>query len=175
MQNLINVPIDYYVTINMGALSKIVDAVGGVDVDVPFSFQYDWRNFKKGPMHLNGVEALAYSRMRYQDPDYDYGRQKRQQQVIKGIVKSAMSLKTLGNFEKIMKTLSGSVATNMSFETWSVFTKNIMLPLRPLKVITSKAAMPPLTVVPIKWPLLRNYSEYRINCGAARTGHGNPR
>ncbi|WP_082622599.1 LCP family protein [Agrilactobacillus composti] len=116
VQNLINVPIDYYVTINMGALSKIVDAVGGVDVDVPFSFQYDWRNFKKGPMHLNGVEALAYSRMRYQDPDYDYGRQKRQQQVIKGIVKSAMSLKTLGNFEKIMKTLSGSVATNMSFD-----------------------------------------------------------
>lgn len=116
VQNLVNTPIDYYVTIDMGALSKIVDAVGGVDVDVPFSFQYDWRNFKKGPMHLNGAEALAYSRMRYDDPENDYGRQKRQQQVIKGIVKSAMSLKTLANFEKIMGTLSKSLATNLTFD-----------------------------------------------------------
>ncbi|MCH4171279.1 MAG: LCP family protein [Lactobacillus sp.] len=132
VQNLVNTPIDYYVTIDMGALSKIVDAVGGVDVDVPFSFQYDWRNFKKGPMHLNGAEALAYSRMRYDDPENDYGRQKRQQQVIKGIVKSAMSLKTLANFEKIMGTLSKSLATNLTFDDmvtvyqqYSDATKNI--------------------------------------------------
>ncbi|WP_416353862.1 LCP family protein [Agrilactobacillus fermenti] len=116
VEKLVNTPIDYYVTINMGALSKIVDAVGGVDVDVPFDFDYDWQNFRKGHMHLNGKQALAYSRMRYDDPENDYGRQKRQQQVIKGIVNSAMSLKTLGNFEKIMNTLSDSIATNMTFD-----------------------------------------------------------
>ncbi|MFD1672453.1 LCP family protein [Agrilactobacillus yilanensis] len=116
VEKLVNVPIDYYVTIDMSALSKIVDAVGGIDVDVPFSFNYDWQNFKKGKMHLNGKQALAYSRMRYEDPDNDYGRQKRQQQVIKGIINSAMSLNTLTNFEKIMNTLSDSVATNLSFD-----------------------------------------------------------
>ena len=116
VEELINVPIDYYVTIDMSALSKIVDAVGGIDVDVPFSFNYDWQNFKKGKMHINGKQALAYARMRYEDPDNDYGRQKRQQQVIKGIVNSAMSLKTLANFEKIMNTLSDSIATNLSFD-----------------------------------------------------------
>lgn len=117
VEKLVGLPnIDYYVTIDMGALSKIVDSVGGVDVDVPFSFNYDWSNFKKGKMHLNGKQALAYSRMRYQDPENDYGRQKRQQQVIKGIITSAMSLKTLTNFEKIMNTMSKSIATNMSFD-----------------------------------------------------------
>lgn len=87
---LVNVPISYYLTINMGALEKVVDAVGGVDVQVPFSFtssKTGGQHFTKGGMHLNGNMALAYARMRYEDPKGDYGRQQRQQQVIKAILK----------------------------------------------------------------------------------------
>ncbi len=84
---LVNVPLKYYVEVNMAGLEKIVNAVDGVDVQVPFTFSYGGYTFTKGPMHLNGAQALAYARMRYDDPENDYGRQKRQRQVIKSIVK----------------------------------------------------------------------------------------
>ncbi|WP_424348590.1 LCP family protein [Latilactobacillus sp. 5-91] len=116
VEKMFDVPIDYYVTINMGALSKIVDAVGGVDVNVPFSFKSNGSTFTKGKMHLNGKKALDYSRMRYEDPDGDYGRQKRQRQVITSLVGSAISFKSLTNFESILKTLEDSVATDLSFD-----------------------------------------------------------
>lgn len=115
VEKMFDVPIDYYVTINMGALSKIVDAVGGVDVNVPFSFKYN-TTFTKGKMHLTGKEALDYSRMRYDDPEGDYGRQKRQRQVITSLIKSAVSFKSLTNYESILKTLEDSVATDLSFD-----------------------------------------------------------
>lgn len=116
VEKMFDVPIDYYVTINMGALSKIVDAVGGVDVNVPFSFKSNGSTFTKGKMHLNGKKALDYSRMRYEDPDGDYGRQKRQREVITSLVGSAISFKSLTNFESILKTLEDSVATDLSFD-----------------------------------------------------------
>lgn len=119
VSKLVNVPISYYLTINMGALEKVVNAVGGIDVVVPFSFQDPYtgnQKFTKGPMHLNGNMALAYSRMRHSDPEGDYGRQKRQQQVIKAILKKAISVGSLGNFTKLMDTISKNIATNMSFD-----------------------------------------------------------
>ncbi|MFT8844733.1 MAG: LCP family protein, partial [Schleiferilactobacillus harbinensis] len=56
VSKLVNVPIDYYLTINMGGLEKIVDAVGGVDVDNPFAFTSSYtggQHFPKGEQHLN--------------------------------------------------------------------------------------------------------------------------
>ncbi|MCX2454452.1 LCP family glycopolymer transferase [Lacticaseibacillus nasuensis] len=116
---LVNVPISYYLTINMGALEKVVDAVGGVDVQVPFSFtssKTGGQHFTKGKMHLNGNMALAYARMRYEDPKGDYGRQQRQQQVIKAILKKAVSLDSLSNFSSLLNTVSKNIATNLSFD-----------------------------------------------------------
>lgn len=116
VEKMFDVPINYYITVNMGALSKMVDAVGGVNVDVPFSFAWNGSSFTKGKMHLKGKQALDYSRMRYDDPEGDYGRQKRQRQVITSMIKSAVSLKSLANFESILNTLEDSVATNLSFD-----------------------------------------------------------
>jgi len=116
VEKMFDIPIDYYVTVNMGALSKIVTAIGGVDVDVPFDFAWNGSSFTKGKMHLNGQQALDYSRMRYDDPEGDYGRQKRQRQVITSMIKSAVSFKSLTNFESILNTLEDSVATNLSFD-----------------------------------------------------------
>ena len=77
---MLNVPINYYVEVNMKALKSLVNALGGVDVNVPFSFSYDWCDFHKGKQHLDGRHAIAYARMRYDDPRGDYGRQLRQRQ-----------------------------------------------------------------------------------------------
>ncbi|MCG4281587.1 LCP family glycopolymer transferase [Lacticaseibacillus saniviri] len=119
VSKLTNVPINYFLTVNMGALEKIVDAVGGIDVNVPFSFTSHHTNnehFTKGPMHLDGKMALVYSRMRYEDPNGDYGRQARQQQVIKAILKKATSMDALGNFTDLLNTVSKNIATNLSFD-----------------------------------------------------------
>ncbi|KRL39597.1 LCP family protein [Lacticaseibacillus manihotivorans] len=118
VSKLVNVPIKYYLTINMGGLEKVVDDVGGVDVNVPFSY-YDShsnnKHFVKGKMHLNGEWALAYARMRHEDPQGDYGRQKRQQQVIKAILKKAVSFSSLSHFTKLLDTVSSNIQTNLTF------------------------------------------------------------
>ncbi len=111
---LLNTPINYYMEVNMKALQELVDAVGGVDVKVPFSFTYN-TTFKKGKMHLNGKQALDYARMRKEDPRGDYGRQMRQRQIIMAIVKNALSLNSISNYKKILKAFSKNVTTNMTF------------------------------------------------------------
>ncbi|WP_119327517.1 LCP family protein [Companilactobacillus musae] len=119
-EKLLNIPIDYYVKVDFNSLKQIVNAVGGVDVDVPFSFSYGdtgekESHFKKGKMHLNGKQALDYSRMRYEDPEGDYGRQKRQRQVITAIIKSAASANTFTHYQKVLDSISSSMTTNLSF------------------------------------------------------------
>ncbi|MFH5811978.1 LCP family protein [Companilactobacillus sp. FL22-1] len=119
-EKFLNIPIDYYVKVDFNSLTQIVNAVGGVDVDVPFSFSYGdtgqkESHFKKGKMHLNGKQALDYSRMRYEDPQGDYGRQLRQRQVITAIIKSAASAKTFTRYQKVLDSISSSMTTNLSF------------------------------------------------------------
>lgn len=119
VEDLLDIPIDYYVTINMGGLSKIVDAVGGVDVNVPFSWNdtaHDAGIFTKGPAHLNGKRALQFARMRDEDPKGDYGRQLRQQEIIKAIMKKVLSTSTLANYEPLLKSLKGNLQMNLTFD-----------------------------------------------------------
>ena len=126
-EKFLNIPIDYYVKVDFNSLKQIVNAVGGVDVKVPFSFSYGdtgekESHFTKGKMHLNGKQALDYSRMRYEDPNGDYGRQLRQRQVITAIIKSAASAKTFTHYQKVLDSISSSMTTNLSFsDMQSVF------------------------------------------------------
>ncbi|RVU70907.1 MULTISPECIES: LCP family protein [Lactobacillus] len=115
VSGLLNVPIHYYVEVNMKALKSLVNAVGGVDVQVPFDFSYDWCDFHKGKQHLNGRHAVAYVRMRKEDPRGDYGRQLRQRQVIQAVVDKAMSVNTLSNYRKLVTIFNKYVKTNLTF------------------------------------------------------------
>ncbi|KRN25835.1 LCP family protein [Lacticaseibacillus camelliae] len=119
VKDLINVPINYYALVNLDGLEKIVDAVGGVDVNVAFSWtdpHVGSYKFTKGKMHLDGKAALAYARMRHEDPEGDYGRQKRQQEVIEQVVKKVLSAKSLSRYSSLMQTLSSDLRTNLSFD-----------------------------------------------------------
>ncbi|WP_338216146.1 LCP family protein [Lacticaseibacillus salsurivasis] len=115
---LVNVPINYYALVNMSGLEQIVNAVGGVDVNVKFSWSdaSAHGSFTKGPAHLNGQQALAYARMRHQDPQGDYGRQQRQQEIIASIAKQALSAKSLSNYSDLMASMSANLKTNLSFD-----------------------------------------------------------
>lgn len=114
-QALLNVPVHYYMEVNMKALRSLVDAVGGVTVKVPFSFKYH-THFHKGTMHLSGKEALDYARMRKSDPKGDYGRQARQRQIILAVVHEALSIKSINNYRAILKAFSQNVKTNLTFD-----------------------------------------------------------
>ncbi|MTV83353.1 LCP family protein [Secundilactobacillus folii] len=103
VQDYLHVPIDYYLLINMGGLEKAIDKVGGVDVTSPLSFNYEGATFKKGQTyHLNGSKALKFSRMRYDDPRGDYGRQERQRLIIAALLKKSISYKTVLNDDFLM-------------------------------------------------------------------------
>lgn len=115
VSSLLNTPINYYLEVNMKALKSLVDAVGGVEVNVPFSFSYDWCDFHKGKQHLNGRHAVAYVRMRKEDPRGDYGRQLRQRQVIQSVAHKAMSINTVANYRNLVTIFNKYVKTNLTF------------------------------------------------------------
>lgn len=115
VSSLLNVPINYYLEVNMKALKSLVNAVGGVDVNVPFDFSYDWCDFHKGKQHLNGRHAVAYVRMRKEDPRGDYGRQLRQRQVIEAVAHKALSVNSISNYRKLAEIFNKYVKTNLSF------------------------------------------------------------
>lgn len=62
--------------------------------------------------------------MRDEDPEGDYGRQKRQQEVINQIVKHLMSVKSLTNYQKVMDSLSSSMRTNLTFDDMMAIAQN---------------------------------------------------
>ena len=111
----LDIPIDYYVKMNMEGFQDIVNAVGGVTVDNDMDLAYKGYTFNKGTIHLNGKEALIYSRIRKEDPRGDYGRQMRQRQVIQAVMKKGASLSTLTNYDDIFEALGKNVETNLSF------------------------------------------------------------
>lgn len=113
VSELLDVPIDYYAVINMGVLKKVVNTVGGVTVDNPFAFTYEGHHFKKGKQHLNGELALKYSRMRYSDPNNDYGRQKRQQQIIESVIQKFKKSGSIGTANNILDAVKDGVKTNI--------------------------------------------------------------
>lgn len=110
---LLHVPVDYYVLTNMGTLKKVVNAVGGVTINNPFAFTYEGHHFKKGKQHLNGNEALKYSRMRYDDPNNDYGRQERGQQILQSAIVSFKQHGSLNAASQIMTAVQDGVRTDL--------------------------------------------------------------
>lgn len=98
VQNLLNIPIDYYALLNMGGLEKAINEVGGVTVTSPLTFNYEGASFVKGQTyHMNGSTALKFSRMRYDDPQNDYGRQTRQRLVVQALFRKSISVQTVLN------------------------------------------------------------------------------
>ena len=117
VQNMLNVPIDYYVTVDMGGLMGLVDAVGGLDITPVLTFTYEGESFTEGEdRHVDGEAALRYARMRYDDPEGDMGRQKRQQYVIQKLVEKLLNITSVTRYEEILKTLENSVRTNFTLD-----------------------------------------------------------
>jgi len=117
IQELVNVPIDYYVEINMQGLVDIVNAIGGIEVTSPLTFDYEEHYFVENEQYkLNGTEALAFARMRKTDPEGDFGRQKREKLVIGAIIDKVLSFDSIMNYQSILETMERNVKTNLTFD-----------------------------------------------------------
>jgi polyisoprenyl-teichoic acid--peptidoglycan teichoic acid transferase len=124
VENFLDIPIDYYMQINMQGFKDIVDAVGGVTVQNNLDFTQDKIHFSIGEISLNGKEALSYSRMRHQDPRGDFGRNARQRQIIQAVIKKGTSISSLTNFSSIFEALGSNIKTNLSFDQMVDIQKN---------------------------------------------------
>lgn len=124
VENFLDIPIDYYIQINMEGFEDIVDAVGGVTVNNDLDFSLDGAHFPVGELHLNGEKALKFSRMRYEDPRGDYGRQLRQREIIQAVMDSGVSVTSLTKFNDIFDALSGNIKTNLTFDEMMDIQKN---------------------------------------------------
>jgi LCP family protein required for cell wall assembly len=119
IEELLGVPVDYYITTNFNGFEEVVDSLGGVTVDVPFTFKaqltgsLDWKTYQEGIMELNGNEALAYVRMRKSDPRGDIGRNERQKQVINAIIQKGTSFSSLTKIDNVIEDVGDNVTTNI--------------------------------------------------------------
>ncbi|MGE7676108.1 LCP family protein [Lysinibacillus sp. NPDC094403] len=91
VEHFLDIPIDYYVFINMEGFLQIIDTIGGVTIDNDMDLTYDSYHYPKGEITLDGDKALIFSRIRYEDPRGDFGRQIRQRQIIEAVLKKASS------------------------------------------------------------------------------------
>ncbi|EKK1069970.1 LCP family protein [Enterococcus faecalis] len=116
VENYLNISINHYVSINMAGLKELVNAVGGIEVNNNLTFSQDGYDFTIGKISLDGEQALSYSRMRYEGPNGDYGRQERQRKVIEGIVQKVLSLNSVSNYQEILTAVSDNMKTDLSFD-----------------------------------------------------------
>ncbi|MEE6451410.1 LCP family protein [Gottfriedia acidiceleris] len=116
VEKFLNIPIDYYIEVNMEGFKGIVDAIGGVEVMNTLDFTNDGYHFKKGLLYLNGEKALSFSRMRYEDPQGDFGREARQRQIIQEVINKGTKIKSLVSYKDILNSISKNLETNLSLD-----------------------------------------------------------
>ena len=116
VENLFDVSIDHYVTINMEGFKELIDALGGVTVNNDFEFSLDGYSFPEGKQFLSGEEALAYTRMRKEDPRGDFGRAARQREIVEAVIREAAQFSSITKANDMLNVVGGSVKTDMSLD-----------------------------------------------------------
>ena len=136
IEALTDISIDYYLKINFKGVVDLVEAVGGVTVEVEKpDYEYNHGFYCKGKFceqnsdrewgsktiyldpgiqTLNGEQALAYARCRGLYSDGDIARNRHQQDIIMALAKKALKIKSYNHFKKILDAVSNNIATNMS-------------------------------------------------------------
>ncbi|HEM4277157.1 LCP family protein [Streptococcus suis] len=121
IEKMMDITIDRYIEINMDGLVELVDAVGGIEVNNTLGFPISISEHEPaytsivqpGKQLVNGEQALVYARMRYDDPEGDIGRQRRQREVITAIIKKLLQLDGLTQYKKILTAISNNMRTNI--------------------------------------------------------------
>lgn len=126
VEDLLDVDINYYVRVNFTTVIKLVDTLGGVDINSEYDFTTtEGYHFNKGYNHVNGEQALAFSRERQAFASGDNQRVRNQQLVIEAIIKKVLNSNTiLTKYTSILNSLEGSFQTNIKQEEISGLVKD---------------------------------------------------
>lgn len=126
IENLLEIPIDYHVKVNFEAFIDVVDAVNGVQADVPYELREmdskdrkDKIHLMPGKQELNGEEALALARTRKLDNDIERG--KRQQEILKAVASKATSFESVFKYDNLIHAVGNNMTTNMKFSEMKSF------------------------------------------------------
>ena len=121
IESLLNTHIDHYIKINVHGFTKIIDALGGIDIDVEKRMYYEdpwdddgglYIDLQPGMQHMDGKTAITY--VRYRDEEGDIGRIKRQQNFMKAVMDKLVSPTIIPKLPAIVSAVSDSVETHMS-------------------------------------------------------------
>ena len=163
VESFLSVPMDHYVIINIQAFQRIIDAIGGIDIDVEKRMYYEdpWDddgglviNLKPGMQHMDGKTAITY--VRYRDEEGDIGRIARQQKFMKAVMEKVTSPSIITSLPSIIKEVMSSVKTDLSFRQMLEFAgtlkeaqknglKTDMIPGRPLYISGISYWIPDIT------------------------------
>ncbi len=122
VENFLGTPMDHYVTINIQAFQRIIDAIGGVDINVEKRMFYEdpWDDegglvidLYPGQQHMDGKTAITY--VRYRDEEGDIGRIERQQKFMKALMEKVTSPSIILQLPSILREVLRSVKTDLSF------------------------------------------------------------
>lgn len=194
--------VHYFATLDFDGFEKAIDAMGGISVDVVRDFhdeRYPGKNYsyetfdiKKGWQTLDGATALKYVRERHNDPEGDFGRAKRQQQVLQAVRDKAFSTGTMLNafaISGLLDALGESVRTDMSLDEMKSFielsrtidTKNISTAVIDAWKKDSLLRVSHVQVGPVAafilvpriggWSEIKDVAEHVFDLGAIRERH----
>lgn len=129
IENITSEDINYWVVLNFEGFKKIIDSIGGINIENKFdiydpkypgpNYSYETFELKKGLHLLDGETALKYARMRHNDPEGDFGRAKRQQQVMQAAKNKVFSTGTFLNvvmLNNLFDALGDNIKTNITHE-----------------------------------------------------------
>lgn len=112
VEEFLEVPVDYYASVNMAGLANLVDSIGGVKITSPLTFEYRGTQFHENQIRdVDGQKAMNFIRMRKDDPQGDFGRQNRQKILMMAIADKLMDL-SLFEYTKLVPFAVENVRTN---------------------------------------------------------------
>lgn len=133
IKNLIGFDVDCYAVIDLNVFIDVVDALGGVDFDVPVPMHYQdvgqnlYIDLEPGMQHLDGYQAMGLCRFRYGYANGDFGRMEMQQRFLKSCAEQFISMGNIPNISKVVKILSDGLDTNLSAANIAFFLRQALL------------------------------------------------
>ena len=113
VEQYLGIAIDHYVLVDFTGFSELVDSVGGIEMNVPNGFTAsDGTVFQAGEQHMNGDQALSYSRFRG-DADGDFGRIERQQQLLRALMDKASDINPVEAVTELVPSLGDRLRTDL--------------------------------------------------------------
>lgn len=128
VEKMMDIDINRYIEINMDGLVELVNAVGGIEVENTLGFPISivaqepayTSTVLPGKQLINGEQALVYARMRYDDPEGDIGRQRRQREVIVAITKKLLDLDGFTQYKGILTAIANNMRTDIEISPTAI-------------------------------------------------------